>query len=219
MQDYQGNSKKGKSEKAEIEPNTVKPPVEKVVVGTVVVVKPSIGKKFKALFVQADFKGVVHYVISDVLIPAARNMLVDGVESGIRRVAYGDRVGRGRGIGYVPSNASRYSYNTVPNRGSYSPSPIGRAAPPVELGPRRSSRPTMDSYILSSKEEAELVLERMVDAADKYDVVSVGDLHQLLGLPHSHVDFKWGWVFLGDAQIRQEREGYVLDLPQAEPIS
>jgi hypothetical protein len=62
------------------------------------------------------------------------------------------------------------------------------------------------------------VLERMQDIIDKYEVVSVSDLYELLGLPSSYQDNKWGWNYLGDVQVRQIREGYLIDFPSAEPI-
>lgn len=209
MQDYQGNANKNKTEG--------KPPknIEKVVVVPVVVQKKSIGRKFKDLFHEADIKGVTRYVISDVLIPAARNMIVDGVESGIRRIAYGERAMRQRTtFGY----GSRTTYNSPISRSSV-PYDRPRMAPPVEQGPRRSSRPAREDFLLSSREEAELVLERMNDIIDNYEVATVGDLNELVGLPSSHVDNKWGWVFVGDVQVRQVREGYLIDFPPPEPIS
>lgn len=75
-----------------------------------------------------------------------------------------------------------------------------------------------DVVILATRSEAELVLERLGDIIDKFEVASVGDLHDLLGLPQTHVDQKWGWTYVGDASIRQVREGYLLDLPLAAPI-
>ncbi len=58
----------------------------------------------------------------------------------------------------------------------------------------------------------------MNDIIETYEVASVADLQDLVGLPSSHVDNKWGWINLHDVQIRQIREGYVIDLPQAEPM-
>lgn len=68
--------------------------------------------------------------------------------------------------------------------------------------------------VLSNKEEAELVLERMNDILIEFGVVSVMDLKELMGLPIDHVDQKWGWLDLPEAHIRQIREGYTLDLPE-----
>ncbi len=203
--DYQSNSKKAK-EQASKKPEKDKN-VEKVVVGEVVVQKKSLGRKVKDIFVEADLKSVLRYVGTDVLIPAARNMIVDASTKGVERMMYGESTIRRRGYGAGP----RVTYNNPINRGYRDP--VGRP----QL-PSRSPRLRRDDFILSSREEAELVLERMNDIIDTYEVASVADLNDLVGMPTSHVDNKWGWVYLGDVQIRQIREGYLLDLPPAEPI-
>jgi len=76
----------------------------------------------------------------------------------------------------------------------------------------------MSQIYLVSRDEADLVVERMLDILDKYDVVSVADLNDLLGLPTSPIDNKWGWAILGRVEIRQTRDGYLIDLPAPEPI-
>lgn len=208
--DYTGNSHKGRGQR---EPGEVPPPknLEKVVSGDVKIQKRGIGRKIRDLFVEADLRSVIRYVASDVLIPAARNMIVDGAAKGVDRLVYGESTMRRRGYG---GGGPRVTYNNPINRGYRDAS--SRMAPAVTSGPR--SRHARDDFILSTREEAETVLERLNDIIDNYEVVSVGDLNELVGLPSSHVDNKWGWVFLGDVQIRQIREGYLIDLPPAEPI-
>jgi hypothetical protein len=75
-----------------------------------------------------------------------------------------------------------------------------------------------EDYILSRRDEAELVLERLRDIVDKYQVASVLDLKELLGLESNPVDNKWGWPFLTDASVVAVRDGFILDLPPEEPI-
>ncbi len=209
MPDYQGNSKKMKESEKIPEKK-----VERVVASEVIIPKKSIGRKFKDLFIEADFKTVVKYVGSDVLLPAARNMIVDASSKGVERLLYGESAVRRRNYGPGP----RVTYNNPINRG-YSGSPLqsSRHAPSVLPEPR-TSRHGRDNFILSSREEAELVLERMNDIIDTYEVASVADLNDLVGLPTTHVDNKWGWVYLGDVQIRQIREGYLIDFPPSEPM-
>lgn len=203
MQDYTGNSKKAKET-----PKVPAKNVEKVVVGEVVVQKKSLGRKFRDLFIEADFKSVVSYVASDVLLPAARNMIVDSATKGIERMMYGESAVRRRNYGH----GSRITYNNPINRGYRDSAPSRRTMP------TRSIQRSREDFVLSSREEAELVLERMNDIIDTYEVVSVADLNDLVGHPTSHVDNKWGWVDLGHVQIRQIREGYLIDFPPAEEI-
>lgn len=202
--DYQGNANKDRDpEEKGKEKN-----VEKVVTGAVIVQKKSLGRKFKDLFVHADLRNSVRYVFVEVMVPAARNLVVDATTKGIERMVYGESAVRRRNYG---TPGPRVTYNS-PVRRDY------RQAPPVPSGPRRPSRQNRGDFILSSREEAEVVLERMRDIIDKYEVASVADLNELVGFPSNHVDNKWGWVFLDDVPIRQIREGYLLDLPAEEPI-
>jgi hypothetical protein len=203
--DYQGNANKDKEKKAKPEKR-----VEKVVSSEVIVQKKSLGRKFKDTFIEADLKSVVRYLLSDVLLPAARNTIVDASTKGIERMIYGEAAMRRRSMGAGP----RITYNSPINRFRDATPERSRLTP----GESRSPRHSRDDFILSSREEAELVLERMNDIIDTYEVVSVADLNDLVGFPTSYIDNKWGWIYLGDVQIRQIREGYLIDLPAAEPI-
>lgn len=203
--DYQDNSNKNKAK-------TVKPKEDKVVervISTDVKQRPpSIGRKFKTLFFGGEFSGALRYVAADVLLPAARNLLVDTATKGVERLVYGESSSqRRRPIDY----SSRVRYNSPfmrPDR------PRLPDQPPFSRSPRRET----NHLVLASREEAELVLERMLDILDNYDVASVADLYELTGLPSASIDHKWGWSYLKNAEIRQVRDGYMLDLPPAEEL-
>jgi len=208
MPDYAGNSKRAKQDAGKPEKH-----VEKVVATEAVVMKKSLGRKFKDIFIAADFKSVMRAIFNEVLIPAARNTIVDATDQGVKRMMYGEATMRRR----AASSGPRITYNNPINRGGYGgPGPSRPAA--LVPGESRSPRYQRDDFILSSREEAELVVERMQDIIDNYEVVSVGDLNDLVGLPTTYMDNKWGWTYIGDVQIRQIREGYLIDLPSAEPI-
>lgn len=206
--DYQGNSK---SRREPEKPLPAKPKVEKVVATEVIVQKRGIGRKFKDLFIEADPKSVVRYVAAAVLLPAAKNMVYDAFTKGSERMIFGEGSSR-RNINQGP----RITYNSPVNRG-YRDSPL-RSAPPVSQEPRALGRHRQESFILASKEEAQTVLERLSDLIDTYEFATVADLNDLLGLPTTYVDNKWGWLYLADTPIRQIREGFLLDLPPAEPL-
>lgn len=198
---YQGNQTNKPKKRAE-------KAVAKVVSNEVTVKKKSLGRKIKDLFIEADFRTVARYVVSDVLIPAAQNMIVEASTKGIERMFRVDSTHR-----RIHGPGPRYSYQSPVQRG-YSPL---RNAPPVRMGPR-GSRNTVDEFIISSRPEAEEVLERMNDILETYEVVSILDFKELLGQPNNPVDNSWGWTFLGTVPIRAFQDGYFLELPPAEPI-
>lgn len=72
--------------------------------------------------------------------------------------------------------------------------------------------------ILPTRSDAEAVLEMMLNYLDKYGVVALAELHELVGLETSHTDQKWGWTVLRNIPIRQVRDGYTIELPPMEEI-
>lgn len=162
--DYQGNSHKGKKA-GDIQ----KEKIEKVVVSEVIVPKKPLGRKVKDLFIVADLGSVARYVVADVLFPAARNMIFDAITEGAKRAMYGDSFARRHGPN---SGTQRTAYYNPFARNAVRDS---RMAPPVPIGPRSAatSRHIHEDFILSTRDEAELVLERMRDLIDKYEVASV----------------------------------------------
>lgn len=189
--------------------------VEKIVTGGVIQKPKSLGRRFKELFIGDGSKGAMAYVFGDVLIPAIKNMLVDAVSKGAERAVYGNASPRGSRYGYT--GQSRIQYSTPIDRGYSS---RGRSVALPDQPPYRSGQRRQDAgeIILASRAEAELVLERLADLVNDYDAASVADLHELVGLPHTYVDNSWGWTSLGGSDIRQIREGFLLDLPPIEPL-
>lgn len=200
-------------------PKAEKPPkdVQKVVVGEVVQRKKPLGRRMKAIFFGGEFKGATKYVVADVLIPAFRNMIVDATSKGVERVVYPDSPRRR----YDSIRPPRVSYNSPYDR--YSQQERGRSRvmlpdqPPRDV-PSSNRRQDSGEIIFVSRDEADRVAERLTDIVDKYEVASVADLHGLVGLPANYVDNKWGWSSLRGVDIRQVREGFLLDLPPVEPI-
>jgi hypothetical protein len=200
--DYVANTHKSKQV---IEPKVI----EKVVVGEVVKVKPSFGKRFKSIFISEDGRTVMQYVTADVILPAIRDLIVNTTIKGVERMVWGESSARRR----QPTYTSRVQYNAPVRR----PQPAYLPDQPPRGSLRQVRRETND-YILSTREEAEAALTQMIDIIEKYDSASIADLHAMMGLPSSHVDNKWGWTYLNNTEIRQVRDGYLLELPPAEEL-
>ena len=105
--DYTSNSDKAKSK-----PDKPQKKIDKVISGDVVVHKKSIGRKVKGLFIEADIKSVARYILSDVLLPAARNTIVDASTKGIERMMYGEAANKRRNF----STGPRVTYNSPVSR-------------------------------------------------------------------------------------------------------
>jgi hypothetical protein len=87
------------------------------------------------------------------------------------------------------------------------------------LSRRSRARGAFDELIIPSRQEAEEVIERMFDILSRYGAVSVADLYELTGVQSSHTDMKWGWAELRGAKaVRLRQGGFLLDLPEPEPL-
>jgi len=185
--------------------------VEKVVVGEVIQKPRSIARKFKDIFVSGHLRDASLFVGRDVIIPAIKNVIVDSMNQGTERIVYGDTRPSRRPREY-PGRTSYDRMSRVDRRPAMLPD-----QPPRTQSRRRTGG--MSEIIVVSRDEAELVLERLGDIIDQYDAASVADLHDLVGLPTTYIDNKWGWTNLQYADVKQVREGFLIDLPSVEPLS
>lgn len=206
--DYQGNTNKSKELPAD---KTQEKKIEKAeLTAKVISRKKPLGIRIKEVFFGGEIDSAARYIAAEVLLPALRNAVVEATSKGIERVVYGDS-------GYPRTRASqeyrpRVTYNT----------PINRSGPRANL-PDQASRPARNRHddtemIFTSRSDADLVLERLCDVVDQFQVASIADLNEIVGLPTTPVDNKWGWDNVRFAEIRQTRDGFVLNLPPAQPL-
>lgn len=187
--------------------------VEQVVTGEVVSRKKPVGRRLREALIGGDSQSVIHYIITEVVIPQAKEMITEAVTTGFERLIYGDgrssrRPSSRPGSGYV--NYGRYS---KPGN-----NPIGRTTR-EERTPAVLQSKSIDDILLASRAEAEEILERLGLLIDEYDVATVSDLHKMLGWTANHVDQKWGWESIAGCDIRRARgAGYILNLTKPQPI-
>ena len=206
--DFPSNSKNPTDKSAPSKKTEKK--VEQVVTAPVVQKKKPAGQRIKNLLTGVEFKNATQYVFMDVMIPAVKNMVVDAVDVGIKRMVYGENA---RNVPTRDSHRSKTTYNSPVNRGG--PSTMLPKQPPHYSSPRSSL--VANDIILNSRDEAVLVLSTMQDIIENYRFATVSDFHTILGLPSTYVDNNWGWSGLQYVDIRQVREGWLLDMPSTEP--
>lgn len=207
--EFPGNSHNPLGDTPKKDKDQVKKEISKVVAVNAVIKKKPIHKRFKETFFGGDAKTASKFVFTDVLLPALKNLVVDAGNTMLNRMMYGDSPRRR--FGNEPSR-SRFSYNN----------PVMRSSERVMLPdqpPRMINRSSpVGEIVLTTRDDAENVLEGLVNIIEKYEVASVADLYELVGLPSAHTDNKWGWSHLKYANVRQIRDGYLIELPQPEPI-
>lgn len=154
------------------------------------------------------------YVVWDVLIPTMKSTVSEIISNGIEMILYGESgsspsrrrrgISRERDRSYVSYNRM---YDDRPRRSSHGkPKDKGR------------SRHQFNDITIESKPEAEEVLTVLVEAIEMYDVCTVADLYEAVGLPTDFTDHKWGWDNLSSAYVKRDRFGYSLVMPKPEPL-
>jgi hypothetical protein len=172
--------------------------------------KKSLGRKFKEVFFGGDARSTGQYVIYSVLIPAAKDMIIEAGREGVEKLVRGESYRRRSSPmsgpkGYV-------SYNRPMDR-------RGLPEPSRPLSSRARARHDFDEIVLETRTEAEEVIERLFDIVSRYDSVTVSDLYELVGVRSTHVDHKWGWTDLRGAGVLRVKDGYLLELPDIQPLA
>ena len=214
--DYPNNSHQAKESKITVSNEEETPKkVEKVIEGTVLRRKKPLSKRFSEMFIGGDSRTVSAYLFYDVLMPAAKDTIADVMTQGVERMLFGETRSTSRRAGNRRGNSGYVSYNR------YSAS-----TPPWEprrdepRSPSRRSRAThnFDEIILSTRVEAEEVIDRLFDLVARYESATVADLYELAGVTGSYTDDKWGWTDIRGAGVTRVRNGYLLDIPKPEPL-
>jgi hypothetical protein len=155
-------------------------------------------------------------MIFDVFVPAAKEMIFELGAQGIRELLFGPQARKRFGgtppqtgpTGYVGYN--KFSQPSMSHQ---------TTGPQRALSRQARARHDFDEIVLTSRGEAEEVISRMFDIVSKYDAVTVADLYELVGFGSSHTDQKWGWTDIRGAGVSRVRGGYLLDLPDPQPMA
>jgi hypothetical protein len=170
-----------------------------------------LGKQFRNTFFGGDANTAIQYVIFNVLIPGAKDSIVEAGQGFIEKLVYGDARPR---RGPMSNPLGQVSYHRMSQQ-----QPQSRTSMPQALSRRARSRFAFDEIVIPSRQEAEEVLDRLFDLISKYDTATVADLYELTGLASSHIDHKWGWTALRGASVNRVRGGgYLLNLPEPESL-
>jgi hypothetical protein len=181
--------------------------IERVTSGEAVRKKKSLGKQFKETFIVGDAKTALRYVMFDVLVPAAKDMLVEAGAQGIERLVFGDSRRRGGSTPPQTGPTGLIQYHRMRQSG-----------PQRAMSRQARARHDFDEIVLQSRIEAEEVIDRLFDLVSRYESATVADLYELVGLASAHTDHKWGWTDLRGAGVSRVRGGFLLDLPEPHPL-
>ncbi|WNM72439.1 hypothetical protein SEA_MOSSY_60 [Gordonia phage Mossy] len=188
--------------------------IEQITVNSVVRRKKPLSKRFTESFVGGDAQSVGAYIVADVLLPAAKDMIADAVSQGIEKMLFGEargpraRPAGNRGTGGATTHVSYNRYSGNSNQRSTQSA----------MSYRARETHNFDEIILSTRAEAEEVLDNLFSLVSDYDVATVADLYGMVGQTAQYTDEKWGWSDIRGTSVTRVKGGYLLDLPRPEFI-
>lgn len=207
---YPGNSSVSKEAQPDSAATDERKKVEKIANGKVQ--KPSLWSKVKTnLFSNEDNIG--DYLVFDVFIPAAKNVISDAITGALQMLLYGDNrrpngVNRDRGRSTYTSYGRYYDQNDRRVR--------EERRSPRQVNPRAIL--DYSNVVVDTRREAELVLQQLDDQIAVYGMATQADFYDAIGLDTEYTDNKVGWKDLRNAQIERRRDGYGFILPRPEYI-
>ena len=182
---------------------------KKVVSSPVNVKKKTIGRKLLDIFISEDVGDVKKYLLYDVLVPAVKENIADAINGAIGMIFFGEVTRRG-------SAGNRNRTNSKVNYGGYfnGGGNDRRERMPRSYREEAQSRTGANDIIISSRADAEQVLDEMRELLDTYKQVTVADFYDMLDITAEFTDHKFGWTDLSDARVVRVRNGYRIDLPR-----
>jgi hypothetical protein len=223
------HSAKLKKEQQDAEPETTEATegetgdakqVKKVVNGKVTTRRKPLGEQFRNMFASKDEQSFIDYLINDVAVPMAQELMItmveqtmDGIKNGIgnrisgttghRSTSRTTSYGTGRPV--INYNAQ---YRSTPAR-----TVVRSGAPAPRMTIRRSNR--VQDIFLESREDGLDVLDELKDKIAGFGHCTVGDLYAAVGETPKSTDQEWGWDDLEEARVRRLATGeFQLVLPR-----
>ena len=159
-------------------------------------------------------RNIGNSLFDEIMVPAIRSTTSDFVTTFVNSLIFGDnREDRGRSGG----RSGHRSYNRQYRESSY-----GRQANRRRSTSRRDRAPRrvtetyeqFEDVFFQDRQDAQLVLDRMKDLIDDFDVATVLDLYTMVGSYSDVTHQRWGWTNLDRVRVVPSTEGHLIDFPE-----
>ncbi len=196
MENYRSNSNKSKQEERK--------KAEKVVVSGAA----QKGTGGKGGFFKSTVESVGRYLLHEILVPALKKTVDSMITNGSHMFLYGEASKRdSRGPSPVPKVSYRSAYDD--RRSDYAEDDAG-SYKGYNYG----------TVLLSTRGDAEDVLDRLAEIVGEFGVVSVADLYEMCGLDTDWTDANYGWTSVRNVQVARNSDGYyTLRMSRPSPIN
>lgn len=154
--------------------------------------------------IQGSITDAIANAITDLIIPAGRDLLFNVVTSVSQTLIYGESDQPS-----VSNRVNRIPYSSISNYNR-----MGRPTSHVQ----KVRQLPEDGFIFERKSDADAALEHLHEACDTFGVVSVQALYEICEQTAPYTANKYGWMNLDDARVERTRGGYILKLPRSMPL-
>ncbi len=160
--------------------------------------------KVASALIAEDASEVKSYVMSDVVLPAIKDIIFNTIQSTVEMLLFGEARGGYRRSG--SSRGDRTGYSRLYRREEESPrarATRGRNMSSVEA-------------VVPTRGDAQAVRDEVLHIQNEYDMISVAEFFELCDMPYEYTDRKYGWTDLRerDIEIYSSRGEYVINMPR-----
>lgn len=196
--EYKPNSHKYKEEQKTAQ-NKEKN-LEKIVKGGVQTKKKSPFRKLVDLFISEDIEDLESFIIKEVIIPGAKQLLLDSIET-----VFNGRTTNRRGR----SESPKVSYSRYYDGGGSR-----------DERPRTKPGHEFENLVFDNRRDAEDVLIELDKLIAEYHIAGIADLYELVGIVPRTTDYSFGWTDIQNASVVRDRDNrWLLKLPKPLPIN
>lgn len=155
----------------------------------------------KKIFFAEDASSVGSYLWNDIMIPAVKNFISNGITGAVNMMLFGKKT--------TPTQNGIYR-NLTPSVGVSYWKPSTSSAPLIS----QTRDYNYNSILLSSIAEAEEVLDYLGEIMQEYDRVKIADIYEAVGIKPEPSDFEYGWTSMRGFTHVPFENGYLIKAPK-----
>lgn len=177
------------------------PPTEKeitpVIKGTAHKKQDSIPVRFLKELIPNGNIPLKDYLLNSVIVPTTRNTILNIIHMM---------------FGVKPLNDTKGRTDFT----QYYKSPSSTVYPGI--GKKRAFNCGYQPITVETRQDAQAVLDQMRDILEDYEWVTVMDLYQMVGIPTTSTDNRFGWNSIVGARLEYRSDGFRIVLPDPLPV-
>ena len=163
------------------------------------------GVKTRSGGFSSTIRNIGNALFDSIVIPAFQSLTEDFVGEAVRMLVRG-----GTSISKGATRGKHTAYNKQYNQRSKRRGSTGRNVTRTQT--------VYEDIFFDYREDAEVVLGRMMELIAEYRWATIGDLHSLAGMDSKYTHERYGWTDLRRVRVQHTTDGYLITFPEPEYI-